>query len=205
MELEKSNETVWSIKRRGLPGNFVLRSTEQAGEIIKVTIALEDQGKIVAFEMKYPEFINFYGILSSFKALIESPEHLNARRSSTEEIQMMKESKAENISINEMNEHAQFTPLEEELFDTSANELGNAEEPEKQTKLDEGLKNLEKMFADFAISKKTSTSKEEKEFKSAQIKTPTLKKKSSPKPHSIQKSENTNNDEKLKETDWDPW
>ena len=75
MELEKTKETVWSIKRKGKSGKFILRSGEQAGKIITISISLEENGNIVTFEMKYPEFINFHGIISSFKDLIESSDH----------------------------------------------------------------------------------------------------------------------------------
>ncbi|QEE14944.1 hypothetical protein DSAG12_00767 [Promethearchaeum syntrophicum] len=79
MKLEKSNETCWSIKRKNNPGTFSLRFTESGGEIIKVTISLNDTIHETKFEMKLSEFENFFGIISSFKDLIkpsESQKHL---------------------------------------------------------------------------------------------------------------------------------
>jgi len=74
MKLEKSNETCWSIKRKNNPGTFSLRFTETGGEIIKVTISLNDTIHETKFEMKLSEFENFYGIISSFKDLIKPSE-----------------------------------------------------------------------------------------------------------------------------------
>ncbi|MHA1474510.1 MAG: hypothetical protein ACTSPA_08730 [Promethearchaeota archaeon] len=74
MKLEKSNETCWSIKRKNNPGTFSLRFTESGGEIIKVTVSLNDTIHETKFEMKLSEFENFYGIISSFKDLIKPSE-----------------------------------------------------------------------------------------------------------------------------------
>ena len=74
MKLEKSNETCWSIKRKNNPGTFSLRFTESGGEIIKVTISLNDTIHETKFEMKLSEFENFFGIISSFKDLIKPSE-----------------------------------------------------------------------------------------------------------------------------------
>ncbi len=140
MELEKSNETVWSIKRRGQEGKFILRSTEQAGDIIRVSISLVENERVVTFDMKHPEFINFYGIISSFKALIESSDHLQARQSSVEEIQMIKPEKAEKITVHSSTPHkSDVNPIQT----TPSSPIDD-----KQAKLDEGLKNLEDFFSD---------------------------------------------------------
>ncbi len=74
MKLEKSNETCWSIKRKNNPGTFSLRFTESGGNIVKVTISLNDTIHETKFEMRLSEFENFYGIISSFKDLINPSE-----------------------------------------------------------------------------------------------------------------------------------
>ncbi|MHA1721219.1 MAG: hypothetical protein ACTSWX_10615 [Promethearchaeota archaeon] len=71
MKLEKSNETCWSIKRKNKPGTFSLRFTESGGEIIKVSITLNDTIHETKFEMSVSEFENFYSIVSSFRDLIK--------------------------------------------------------------------------------------------------------------------------------------
>ena len=78
MHLEKRNEIVWSIKRKTHPGNFMLRAAEESGKIVKVGIGLADGQNEVEFKMNYAEFQNFYGIVSSFKELIETPGNLVA-------------------------------------------------------------------------------------------------------------------------------
>ena len=89
MELEKLNETIWAIKRRENPGKFILKSTEQGGNIINVSVSLNDGEYEVVFNMKHTEFNNFFGILSSFKELIESPEHLALNESMHEEVPIL--------------------------------------------------------------------------------------------------------------------
>jgi hypothetical protein len=90
LKLEKTNETIWSIKRKGYDGKFILRSTETGGHLEKVAIALaEEQGTEITFNMNVSEFRNFYNILSSFKDLIESPEHLAAGQTTIEEIPIL--------------------------------------------------------------------------------------------------------------------
>ena len=74
MKLEKSNDTCWSIKRKNKPGTFSLRFTESGGEIIKVSISLNDTIHETKFEMNLSEFENFFGIISSFKDLIKPSE-----------------------------------------------------------------------------------------------------------------------------------
>lgn len=93
LKLEKSKETVWSIKRKDVAGKFVLRSTESGGKLMKVSISLvNEQNTEVTFEMNYLEFKNFFGILSSFKELIESPEHLAQNQNSLEEVPILEKS-----------------------------------------------------------------------------------------------------------------
>ncbi len=110
MKLEKSNETVWSIKRKDSAGKFVLRSTESGGKLVKVSISLVNQKDLeVTFEMNYPEFKNFYGIISSFKELIESPEHLALNQNSLEEIPILEnppnsEKKFEDLDLKAISE-----------------------------------------------------------------------------------------------------
>ena len=87
--LEKLNETIWAIKRREHPGKFILKSTENNGRVINVSIALNDGEAEVVFNMKYTEFNNFFGILSSFKELVESPEHLALNESMHEEVPIL--------------------------------------------------------------------------------------------------------------------
>lgn len=225
MELEKSNETVWSIKRRGIPGNFILRSTEQAGDIIRVSISLEENGKIVTFEMKYPEFINFYGILSSFKALIESPAHRQARRSSMEEIQMMKEDHAKNIAFHEegllSQKEMESLVSEEEALLAEEEALSEAEmeedidydeniDSEKKAKLDEGLKNLDALFSSISKSEENQEQrmmeKSPKQVSSVSIPIPSLtKQKNHSSANETAEQDIASKKNKLRETDWDPW
>ncbi|MHA1601967.1 MAG: hypothetical protein ACTSUI_03055 [Promethearchaeota archaeon] len=89
MKLEKVNETVWSVKRKKNLGEFILRSIERDGSILKVMISLVENGEKVTFEMKYPEFNNFFNIFSNFKDLIENPEHLARNESIMEEIPIL--------------------------------------------------------------------------------------------------------------------
>ncbi|WP_371802039.1 hypothetical protein [Candidatus Lokiarchaeum ossiferum] len=100
MKLEKSKETVWSIKRKDIAGKFVLRSTESSGKLVKVSISLvNEQNTEVSFQMNYLEFKNFFGILSSFKELIESSEHLAQNQNISEEVPILEKSiKSERIS-----------------------------------------------------------------------------------------------------------
>ncbi len=74
MKLEKSNETCWSIKRKNNPGIFSLRYTESGGTIVKISITLNDTIHETKFEMNISEFENFFGIISSFKDLINPSE-----------------------------------------------------------------------------------------------------------------------------------
>ena len=98
MKLEKSNETCWSIKRKNNPGIFSLRFTESGGEIIKVTISLNDTIHETKFEMKLSEFENFYGIISSFKDLIKPSEF---QKHAKEQVFEESFSKDEEISDNQ--------------------------------------------------------------------------------------------------------
>lgn len=97
MKLEKSNETCWSIKRKNNPGTFSLRFTESGGNIVKVTISLNDTIHETKFEMRLSEFENFYGIISSFKDLIKPSEFQNVK----EQISNDSFSENEDISDNE--------------------------------------------------------------------------------------------------------
>ena len=97
MKLEKSNETCWSIKRKNNPGTFSLRFTESGGNIVKVTISLNDTIHETKFEMRLSEFENFYGIISSFKDLLKPSEFQNVK----EQISDDSFSKNEEISENE--------------------------------------------------------------------------------------------------------
>ncbi len=102
MKLEKSNETCWSIKRKNSPGTFSLRFTESGGEIIKVTISLNDSIHETKFEMKLSEFENFFGIISSFKDLLkpsESQKHVKEQKSEDSY------SKYDEISENQPSDH----------------------------------------------------------------------------------------------------
>ena len=102
MKLEKSNETCWSIKRKNNPGTFSLRFTESGGEIIKVTISLNDTIHETKFEMKLSEFENFFGIISSFKDLIkpyESQKHVKELKSEDSNL------KYDEISENQPSDH----------------------------------------------------------------------------------------------------
>ena len=209
MELEKSNETVWSIKRRGIPGKFILRSTELVGEIRRVCISLEENNKTVTFNMKYPEFINFFGILSSFKALIESPNHLLAQQSTSEEFHMEKA----NIS-NAEGEEAYLDFSSESSNETVASTSGDI----RQTKLDEGLKNLEDLFENFSMddAPEKAQKKQTPILNTPQVNPPATKNNKiknlmSEKISNSMKSTQVNafnqkiNKKKLQETDWDPW
>ena len=89
MELKKLNETIWAIKRREHSGKFILKSTEHGGRVVNVSLSLNDGEYEVAFNMKHTEFNNFFGILSSFKELIESPEHLALNESMHEEVPIL--------------------------------------------------------------------------------------------------------------------
>ncbi len=93
MKLEKTNETIWSIKRKEHSGKFVLRSTEGGGRLIKLSITLiNEDANEVCFEMEPSEFKNFFGILSSFKDFVESPNHNFNFESELEEIPMSDDS-----------------------------------------------------------------------------------------------------------------
>lgn len=91
MKLEKSNETCWSIKRKNNPGTFSLRFTESGGEITKVTISLNDTIHETKFEMKLSEFENFYGIISSFKDLIQPTDFQKHTREQLSEETFLKD------------------------------------------------------------------------------------------------------------------
>jgi hypothetical protein len=71
MELQKRNETIWSVKRTAKPGRFLLRAVEEAGEYIEFSLGLELEGQKIMFDVDRDEFLNFYNILTSFKGLLE--------------------------------------------------------------------------------------------------------------------------------------
>jgi hypothetical protein len=71
MEIEKRNEVLWSIKRSTNPGKFILKYTDQNGEL-ELGVGLEENNQKIVFTMDYPEFNNFYGILTAFKESIDA-------------------------------------------------------------------------------------------------------------------------------------
>ena len=228
MELEKSNETVWSIKRKGKPGNFLLRSIEQAGEIITVSISLEENGNEVTFQMKYSEFINFYGIITSFKDSIESSGSINPYQKEDRSEDPIEKNITSDFSSR--NTGGQIPVTEKNITTSFQNNLSHAPESSniqidssdnldhnKMAQLDEGLANLEKMFNDvddILISKNNSSIKK--------TKIPPKQEPTFSHPHEESLNSFTSNTsprvdispikvvekekkKDLKESDWDPW
>jgi hypothetical protein len=190
MQLEKRNETVWSIKRKEHPGRFILRATEEGGKVINVAIGLENGENAITFQMNQAEFQNFYGIVSSFKELVESPENFEAETSNEKDQTNLSPKIPPPLSLD-----GTGIPLE----NTQNNDL-----------LDEGLASLESLDQGNVMAPKAKDNPE-KYIKPVQIQpkpqetlaTPKIPIKAEPPKASQPKEESSKN--KLKETDWDPW
>ncbi len=174
------NETIWSVKRKDGPGQFILRSTEQAGKILKVSIALVNEEHSTTFDLNPDEFENFLGILSNFKDLIESPEHLTVRETETE--------------ISAVYPASSFKS-EISLGDTKGKSLQSDE-------FEDALVNLENLTK--AMQSERSATSKTATFSSSnkKIEPPIYSvEKAKSEPTKISKPTKST----LKETDWDPW
>ena len=76
MEIEKHHEIKWSIKRKNQAEKFILHLNDLDGKL-NVGVGVEHDKTQINFAMDYSEFINFYGLLTSFKELIENTQQNN--------------------------------------------------------------------------------------------------------------------------------
>ncbi len=76
MEIEKHHEIKWSIKRKNQAEKFILHLNDLDGKL-NVGVGVERDKTQINFAMDYSEFINFYGLLTSFKELIENTQQNN--------------------------------------------------------------------------------------------------------------------------------
>ena len=174
------NETIWSVKRKDGPGQFILRSTEQAGKILKVSIALVNEEHSTTFDLNPDEFENFLGILSNFKDLIESPEHLTAHDGETESSTVYPASSYKSeISIGE----------------TKGKTL-------QRDEFEDALANLEALTRSMQ-SERSSTSKTATFSSSNKKVEPPIYSVEKAKTEPTKTTKTTKST--LKETDWDPW
>lgn len=212
MELEKKKETQWVIKKHNDPNKVIyLKSIEESGIIVKITIGIRESEKELIFETNPEEFKNLYAIFKSFRDLLysegldilheaikqeeDSDKNLNEnkRLNSEEYVNSITEKELANLKKIERGQQEDFKDNEIRYDEKSIEEYEKADEileDLKEIPNDEKTQEILKTIDEIQLDQRTNT-KETSDFKRED-------------PTSNSKKEKNSN-EKLDPTEWDPW